>query len=231
MPNETLNERLAHIPEQRCFFLFLAELALLVAVPFLAETAHGPVILFVVNVTILLTAVATMGRSRLMFVIAVILVLPAIVFRFLALESGLPGHLVLTWGFNAVFYVFILANLLHYVLRRDSMTADKLYGAVAAYILVAFLWASLHGVTQYFYPGAYAFGGTPKALDMAELIYFSFVALTTAGFGDITPALVQSRFLTILEMIAGVMYVAILIARLTGVYPVRSKEVMMQETL
>ena len=224
MPNETLNERLAHIPEQRCFFLFLALLALLVVLPFLSETTYGPVILFLINISILLTAVAAMGRSRLMFVIAVILALPAMVFRFLALESGLPGHLVLTWGFNAVFYVFILARLLHYVLRRDFMTSDKLYGAVAAYILVAVLWAYLHGVTQYFYPGAYAFGGTPKALDMPELIYFSFTTLATVGYGDITPALIQSRYLTVLEMVVGVMFVAILIARLTGVYPVLPKK-------
>ena len=224
MRNESLNMRLAQILEQRCFFLFLALIALLIAVPFLSETTHGPAILFVVNVTILLTAVAAMGRSRSLFVIAVILVLPAIVSRFLALESGLLGHLVLTWGFNAVFYVFILARLLHYVLRRDFMTSDKLYGAVAAYILVAVLWAYLHGVTQYFYPGAYAFGGTLKALDFTELMYFSFTTLATVGYGDITPALVQSRFLTILEMITGVMYVAILIARLTGVYPVLPKK-------
>jgi hypothetical protein len=104
------------------------------------------------------------------------------------------------------------------------MTGDKLYGAVAAYILIDVLWANLHGVLQYVYPGAYAFGGTPKALDMTELLYFSFTALTTSGFGDITPALMQSRFLTILEMITEVMYVAILIARLTGVYPVVTKK-------
>jgi hypothetical protein len=126
----------------------------------------------------------------------------------------------LSWVFNAVFYSFTLADLLHYVLRRDVMTGDKLYGAVSAYILVAVLWANLHGVVQYVYPGAYAVGGTPKALDMTELIYFSFTALTTSGFGDVTPMLVQSRFLTVLEMVAGVMYIAILIARLTGVYPV-----------
>ena len=63
-----------------------------------------------------------------------------------------------------------------------------------------------------------------QTLDMAELIFFSFTALTTAGFGDITPVLIQSRFLTILEMVTGVMYVAILIARLTGVYPVVGKK-------
>lgn len=223
MPNVRRNPRLAQILDQRCFFLFLALLSLLIAVPFLSETAHGPVILTVVNVIVLLTAVAAVGRSRFSFVIAVLLVVPALAFRFLALQSSLPGHFALSWGFGAVFYAFILAELLNYVLRRDLMTADKLYGAVAAYILVAILWANLHGVVQYFYPGAYAFGGTPKALGMVELIYFSFTALTTAGFGDVTPVLVQSRFLTILEMVAGVMYVAILIARLTGVYPVVAK--------
>ena len=224
MPNATRNLRLAQMLEQRCFFLFLALLALLIALPFLSETTHGRLILTLVNVIVLLTAVAAVGRSRFSFVIAFILVLPALVFRFLALESGETGHFALSWGFGAVFYAFTLANLLHYVLQRDMMTADKLYGAVAAYILVAILWANLHGVLQYFYPGAYALGGTPQALDMVELIYFSFTALTTAGFGDITPVLIQSRFLTILEMVTGVMYVAILIARLTGVYPVIEKK-------
>jgi VanZ family protein len=219
-----LNVRLAQILEQRCFFLFLALLTLLVALPFLSEIPYGHIILSIVNVIVLLTAVAAVGRSWLSFVIAVILVLPALVFRILALESSMPGYLTLSWGFAAIFYLFILADLLHYVLRRDVMTADKLYGAVAAYILIAVLWAQLHGVTQYFHPGAYAFGGTPKALDMAELIYFSFTTLATVGYGDITPALVHSRYLTVLEMVTGVMYVAILIARLTGVYPVVEKK-------
>ena len=224
MSDITRNPRLTQILEQRCFFLFLALLALLLALPFLAETTHGRLILTLVNITVMLSAIAAVGRSRFSFVIAVVLVVPALVLRFLALESSLPGYLALSWGFGAIFYAFTLGDLLHYVLRRDFMTRDKLYGAVAAYILVAVLWANLHGVVQYLYPGAYAFGGTPKVLDMPELIYFSFTALTTAGFGDITPVLIQSRFLTVLEMITGVMYVAILIARLTGVYPVLPKQ-------
>ena len=224
MPIVTRHPVLERILDQRCFFLFLALLALLMALPFLGQTVHGRLILTFVNVTVQLTAIAAVGRSRISLVIALLLVAPALAFRLLALESNLPGHLILSWGFSALFYAFVLAELLHYVLRRDFMTADKLYGAVVAYLMVAILWAQLHGVLQYFYPGAYALGGTPKALDMAELIYFSFTALTTAGFGDFTPMLIQSRFLTILEMVTGVMYVAILIARLTGVYPVVDKK-------
>lgn len=111
--------RWEQILQQRCFLLFLALLALLIAMPFLSETAHGRTIITLVNVMVLLTAVAAVGRSWFSLVIAVFLVLPALVFRFLALESNSPGYFALAWGCNAVFYTFTLANLLHYVLRRD----------------------------------------------------------------------------------------------------------------
>jgi hypothetical protein len=216
--------RVEEMLHQRCFILFLALLIMLVLMPFLSESASGRMIIVLANVVVLVTAVAAVGRTRLSFVIAIFLALPALVLRLLVAGSPSPGQLALAWGCNAAFYVFVLANLLHYVLRRDVMTADKLYGAVSAYVLIAILWSFLHGVVQYFHPGAYALGGTPKALDMGELIYFSFTALSTTGFGDITPMLIQSRFLTMLEMVTGVMYIAILIARLTGVYPVVEKK-------
>jgi Ion channel len=212
--------RLLKLQEQRCLLLFLALVGLLVAVPFLGETPWGQAILVFVHITVLLTAVAAVGRTWRSFGIAAILVLPAVVFRVLSLKTGRPEHLALTLGFNAVFYVFVLTSLLRYVFRLDIMSRDKLYGAVAAYILIAIFWSYLHALTQYFYPGAYTFAGAPRVLDIGELIYFSFTALSTAGFGDIAPAVVQSRYLTVLEMVVGVMFVAILIARLTGVYPI-----------
>ena len=212
--------RLEQILRQRCFLLFLALLALLIAIPFLSETSHGRVIVGLCNIIMLLTAVAAVGRSRLSLAIAISLAVPTLTFQLLGLQSGDSGHKALSWSCNAVLYSFTLGHLLHYVLRQDRITADKLYGAVAAYMLIAILWAFLHGVLQYFYPGAYALGGTVQALDIRDLIYFSFSIITTSGFGDITPVLLQSRFLVILEGVTGVMYVAILIARLTGVYPV-----------
>jgi hypothetical protein len=220
MPNVTSNPRLAQLLEQRCFLLFLAILALMVAMPFLAVTTQGRVIVNLWNLIVLVTAVAAVARSMPSFLVALLLALPVLAFQLLALTSGGAGYFALTWGFGAVFYAFVLVHILHYVLRKDKLTQDKLYGAVVAYLMMAILWAYMYGVLEYFYPGAFSFLGTPKTLDMGELIYFSFTALTTAGFGDITPAVIQSRFLTILEQVLGVMYVAILIARLTGVYPI-----------
>lgn len=220
MPDKPMSAHLRTLLAQRCLLLFVALIALLVALPFLGGSVRGQAILVCIHIVILLTAIAAVGRTWLSFVVAAILVLPVLYFRLLSLKTGEPDHLVLTYVLNAVFYLFVLAHLLRYVFRQDVMSQDKLYGAVAAYILIAIFWSYLHALTQYFYPGAYAFEGTPRVLDIAELIYFSFAALSTAGFGDIAPVTIQSRYLTILEMVAGVMFVAILIARLTGVYPI-----------
>jgi hypothetical protein len=208
------------VRENRCLLLFVSLVVLLVAMPFLADTVLGRGVLGLLNGIVLLGAVAAVERSKVSVLIAAALALPTLALQILALGSGMAGHFALSWGFGALFYLFALVHLLLYVLHRDVMTADKLYGAVAAYIMVGLFWAFTFGVLQYFYPGAYAYHGTAKVLDLGELIFFSFTVLTTAGFGDITPMLMRSRFLTMFEAVTGVMYVAILIARLTGVYPV-----------
>lgn len=224
MPIVAVHPRLAQMLQQKCFLLFLALLGLLVVMPFVSETAHGRVLVGLFNAIVLVTAIAAIERSKLSFAIAILLGLATVAFQVVALQADSQGYFALSWGFGASFYAFAISHLLHYVLRRDTMTADKLYGAVAAYAMIAIFWAYLFGVLQYFYPGAYSYYGTPKTLSLPDLIFYSFTVLTTAGFGDITPALIQSRFPTILEAVTGVMYVAILIARLTGVYPVVGKQ-------
>jgi len=223
MPTATHRPLREHLLAQRCFLLFVALLALMISIPFVGDTLGGRRAIGFVNLVVLVTAIVAVERARLALACALLLGLPAFGFQLLALESGQPGHYVLSWGFNAMFYLFALANLLHYVLRRDDMTGDKLYGAVAAYIMIGIVWAFGYGVLQYSHPGAFSLHGQPKALDLAELIFFSFVVLTSTGFGDIVPIINQSRFLALFESMTGVMYVAILIARLTGVYPVVDK--------
>src|SRR5262249_47811560 len=142
----TRHPLLARLLEQRCRFLFLALFVLLIAMAFLGDTVHGRVIVAFINAIVLLTAVAAVGRSRLSLVIVLLLVVPAIAFRVLGLEASTPGYFALALGFGVIFYAFTIAELLDYVLRRDLLTEDKLYGAVAAYLLIAVFWASLSGV-------------------------------------------------------------------------------------
>src|SRR2546427_13168325 len=118
MPIVTTHPRLAQMLEQRCFFLFLALLALLVAIPFLGETAHGRVIIVLVNISMLVTAVAAVGRSRLSLAIAIALAGAPLAFQLLALPSGGSGDKALSWGCNAILFTFTPVPLLDYVLRE-----------------------------------------------------------------------------------------------------------------
>ncbi|HEX2831286.1 MAG TPA: ion channel [Burkholderiales bacterium] len=213
------NPRYAWALEKRCLLLLVAVLVLMVATPILTFVDHGRSLLGLLNVLVFATGISAVARSTVSISAAVALGAAALFFQTLAIQSQTEAHFALSWSVAAAFYAYTIAHLLHYVLHRDTMTADKLYGAVAAYLMIGLMWAFVYGVAQYFDPESYAYHGAPKRLDIAELVFFSFAVLTTAGFGDITPVAIQARFLTIFEAVTGVMYVAILIARLTGVYP------------
>lgn len=217
MSNTFARISLAGAPTHRCSYLFFALLLLLVTLPLLIDTATGRIVANLINLCILLAAVAAIGRSRLSFGLAVLLGLPVVGFQVLGIVWESPSYLVGSWAFGALFYFTTLALLLRYVLLPEVMTTDKLYGAAAAYLMLGIMWAYFYGIIQYFYPGAFAPAGAP--LNLFDLLYFSFAVLTTAGFGDIVPVAAEARGLTILEQVVGVLYVAILIARLSSSYP------------
>lgn len=199
-----------------CAYLFFALLLLLVSVPLLSATSAGRIVANVINLGVLLAAVVAVGRTRRLYVVAVLLGLPVLGFQVAGLLLAEPFYLMLSWAFGACFYFWTIALLLRYVLLPEVMNANKLYGAGAIYLMLGVTWAYFYGVIQYFYPGSFAPAGAP--LNQLDFLYFSFTVLTTVGFGDIVPVHPVARGLTTIEQIIGVLYVAILIARLSGMY-------------
>lgn len=209
--------RYAWALEKRCTLLLAALVVLIAATPFLAHAEHGRALLGLLNVVVFATAISAVARSAVAVSAAVALGVAALFFQTLAIQRETEAHFALSWGVAALFYAYTIAHLLPYVLRRGSMSADRICGGIAVYLMIGLMWAFVYGVAQYAMPGS---DGAPAKLDIPELIVLSFTVLATAGFGGVTPASIEWRLLTVLEAVAGVMYVAILIARLTGVYPV-----------
>ena len=225
MSLESEHEALRVVAGQRCFYLFAALLLLLTCIPFFEDTARGVVTLNVINVFILITALVAVARSPICLVSAALLALPTIGFQIYSMFHAEPRYLMFSRIFGAAFYLVAAGYLLGYVLRRDTFTVDKLYGAAAAFLMLGLLWAYLYAIVSALYPGALAAGGTPQmSLRISDFVYFSFTALTTTGFGDITPVHPVARMLCVLEQSIGVLFIAILIARLAGVYPPSSSQ-------
>jgi hypothetical protein len=103
---------------------------------------------------------------------------------------------------------------LNLVLRRGPVTRRRIEGAVAVYLLVGLIWGQAYALVAHARPGAFA--GAVSGEGLQAWIYYSFVTLTTIGYGDITPLHPAARSLAMLEALIGQLYPAILLARLVS---------------
>ena len=177
---------------------------------------------------VLVSAVYTLGGTRKRQFTALALGLPAMVAQLVIYTF--PGRLTLAVGtlFALVFLAYATVVILISVLRPGKVTGDKIAGAISVYVLLGLLWALLYGVVAAAQPGAFR---TPEDLHLGEglgsgaeyaFIYYSFVTLTTLGYGDILPALPLSRSLAWFEAVTGQLFLAILIAGLVGLHVAHS---------
>jgi hypothetical protein len=199
-------------------YLFVGVLALVTTVLLLEPTPRARIVIFAANLLLDLAAVATVGRSRRALILVGALAVPAIAFQIVAIRSGDASPPLAGLGFAAALYAITLAYVLRYVFLRDVMTGDKLYGAAAGFMMLGVLWAILYTLVDRLQPGGF---GMAKPLAFPDFLYSSLTILASTGFGDIIPVSRVARTLVVLEELIGTLFLAILIARLTGVYPPR----------
>jgi hypothetical protein len=212
-------EALGRVFFRRCFCLFVTLLALIATAPFV-EVQHGGVFVrYLVSSLVILAAVAAVGRSILSFLVVLALAAPALAFRWLALNHGNPAFVDLALRFDAAVYATTIALLLRYVFDREVLTTDRLWGAAATYLMIGVLWSFLYAIVDRSGTQSFAVRGSSESLQLIDLLYYSFSTLTTTGYGDIVPLTRLARVASILEGIVGQLFLAILIARLVGVYP------------
>ena len=121
---------------------------------------------------------------------------------------------------EVIYSLFIFAALVtinRKIFLEKKVTADTIQGGISVFFLIGALWAMLYSIVYHFDPNA--FSESVELIDLYDsMMYFSFTTLTTLGYGDITPVSGLARNLANLEAVAGMMYPAIFIARLVGLY-------------
>ena len=116
-----------------------------------------------------------------------------------------------------VFMAFVCFQLTREVFRPGEVNGHRIRGAIAIYLLIGFIFALLFALFERFAPGSFhGLGPEGFGRDLQYAVYFSFVTLTTLGFGDITPASELARTAVVIEAISGQLFLAILIGRLVS---------------
>ncbi len=126
-----------------------------------------------------------------------------------------PGGALAHWrpASTAIVLVLLALVVVSSVLRAGMVTRHQIEGAIAAFLLLGVAWANAYEWLALQDPAAFRGLGVADAMQWP---YYSFVTLTTVGYGDITPVSPAARSLAVSEALTGQMYVAILISRLVA---------------
>ena len=201
--------------------LLIALALLFVSVPFVEEIKGGEIIVAILLTLVLVSAVLAVTSSRLTLFVALVLAIPAISGRWV--DHFWP-HLLPPAVFvvpTLVLIALVVVYLLRFVLSAPRVDTEVLCASISAYLMLGLIWTLAYWLVAEVNPAAFAFNtasGAKESMQGFNAFYFSFVTLSTVGYGDITPVAPVARMLAALEAMTGMLYVAILIARLVSLY-------------
>jgi len=148
---------------------------------------------------------------------ASLLVIAIVLLRVLDYTLKIPVFNSLQLAVSAVFLIQMLFMIWIHIEKEDEVTLDLIMAAACAYILLGMSWAYAYYLLEKFHPHSFNISEN-AGIDIGNFLYYSFVTLTSTGYGDILALTKSARALSILEVISGQLYLAIMISRLVGVH-------------
>ena len=206
----------------------IALVFLFIAFPFVELFKNGDTIEAWLMTLVLVSGVLAVGRRRRTLVIAVALVSPALVARWIKIfwDDVVPPEVYLIPAL--IFVGFVMLQFLYFILRAPRVNSEVLCAGVAGYLLLGIIWMFAYILVARLHPGSFAYNvGPPPEHSLAsfDAFYFSFITLSTVGYGDITPVTHIARTLAMTEAMTGTLYMAVLISRLVALYTSQGSEV------
>jgi len=201
---------------QRVLILVVATVIFVAILP-LARSI--PIIVEIVQATVVISAILVSSATRRALVIGLALGVPTLVMSLVAPRTVGQGTTYVFLALIAALYLYMVVLMLGRIFATRRVTKETILMAVASYLLVALVWSIAFTALETAYPGSFSLPAELHISDYwPDLYYFSFVTMTTLGYGDITPQSPVARSMATLEAISGVMFLAVLIGRLVGAY-------------
>ena len=203
-----------NIFEQRFALLLVALLLDLLVSPFVEGRPLGRVAFNIFTTVVLLSALYSVSENKRRALLGFALWVPATNTRSLASSTAMT-----------FFLIYTTYRILMHILRSDEVTTESIYASLCVYLLIGMIWSMFYFGLESYRPGSYAGLGT--SADYSEglgssCLYYSYVTLTTLGYGDVTPVTAGARSLSLVEAVIGQFFLAVLVARLVGQYIARS---------
>lgn len=214
---QTINSYLAKHTKYQFYYLLASIVFFVIIPPFTLHFPFSTIIIYsTVSFVIISCVVILFGNQKQIKTGSGILVI-TIAFTWFTLSPSLEGVLVIRIIKSVLLLVLFVATafkVIGFILRLKKVNAQVIAGSIGAYLLFGLSGAMLFDIIDTLYPASFShsfnYGGG------YDMVYFSFVTLSTLGYGDITPHTPQGQAVAIMVSIVGQLYLAILMAMLVG---------------
>jgi len=209
------------------FYLLIALLIFLITIP-LADDLNlvsAPIVRGLVFSGLLVIGVWSLKGGGRFYTVGMAFVVAGVVFNVLAINMHSPffqyASILSLIGFMFVAISFTMKQ----VAVSTNITANRLVGAICVYLLLGVIWAMFYTLVHTISPGSFAGFSPTEGLGWdSEWLYFSFVTMTTLGYGDILPVSATARGLAYMQAVVGQFYIAVLVAGLVSAYVAKRNE-------
>ena len=204
--------------------LLVGQLLGVVVYPFMEGSDVGRALFSVFGIAILGLVVLAVRSTPGLNWVTITLGIPATGLLLIQAITGSDDLLPYSSAFEAILYFYAAGAMVAYMLADRVVTRDELYAVGATFTLVAWAFAYTYTVCQAIVPGSFTAAVDPSAdRSWMELLFLSFTTLSSTGLSDVVPVKPFARSLVMIEMLAGVAYIAIVVSRLIGLLIVRGR--------
>ena len=210
---------------RKYFTLTLALTAYLLIVPLFSAVTKTSIIEELVFFALLLTTLYVVAHNKILLSIGIVLTALTL---WATVTTEHPHHPKFTIGIICALTLLltVIVCIIHDVIISKNILVDTIFGAISAYMLIGISWALIYLLVDTFIPQSIIIEADLPlaAIELSNkgsfnlYNYFSFVTMTTLGYGDIIPAHPVTRALATYQAIFGQMYIAILVARLVAIH-------------
>ena len=212
-------------PKNGFAILLACLVALLVVPPFFAAVERALLIQLMLS-GVLMASLYLVANNRKQLIIAGALVAPALVGSWWTGGQATGAWPVISSVLTILFLGYIMFHLARSLVRASRVTRDMIFASICLYFMLGLSWAFIYAAIELGAPGSFSLpvdaAATARSL-LSDLSYFSYVTISTLGYGDIAPVSRVARSWATLEAIIGQFYLAIVVARLVSLHIV-SKE-------
>lgn len=206
------------VREGRFFYLLAALLCYILFTPFLEDFLRLKFLYDLFMTAILLASIVSVRTNKTQTIIAVGLAVPMILLIWITHANPSKALHLSANLFILAFLSYIIVLILYFVFSTRQVTRHVIFGAISAYLLIGIAWSIVYFVLETLHPGSFSINIESAASNPGQFLYFSFVTITTLGYGDITPLNQKARSLATGEALVGQIYMTVLIAWLVGLY-------------